>query len=97
MYEFEAELWLWDSNPAVHFLTVPEGVSDDIEARTDGPRRGFGSVRVRVTVGSTTWSTSVFPDSEGQAHVLPIKKAVRLTESIGVGDVVGVSLDLVDA
>ncbi|HUW02000.1 MAG TPA: DUF1905 domain-containing protein [Acidimicrobiales bacterium] len=97
MYEFEAELWLWDGDAAWHFLTVPEGVSDDLEARTDGRRRGFGSVRVRVTVGSTTWSTSVFPDSKRQAYVLPVKQAVRTAESIGLGDGVAVSLDLVDS
>lgn len=96
MYEFEAALWLWEGDASWHFLTVPDGVSDDIDARTEDQRRGFGSVRVRVTVGSTTWSTSVFPDSKRQAYVLPVKKAVRSSESLDIGDQVPVVLELVD-
>jgi hypothetical protein len=53
-------------------------------------------VRVRVTIGSSTWSTSVFPDKQREAYVLPIKKAVRTKEGIAVGDVVTVAIELVD-
>ncbi len=45
------------------FLTVPGDVSDDIRIES-GPPAGFGSVRVEVTIGSTTWRTSVFPDAK---------------------------------
>jgi len=71
-------------------------VGDDLRARTEGTRRGFGSVRVRVTVGSTTWSTSVFPDSRSGSYVLPVKKDVRVREGLQEGDQVAVALELVD-
>ncbi|HUG86856.1 MAG TPA: DUF1905 domain-containing protein, partial [Euzebya sp.] len=80
-----------------HFMTVPDDVSDDIEARAADQPRGFGSVRVRVTVGATTWSTSVFPDAKRRAYVLPVKKQVRRTEGIEAGDQVAVTLEVVDA
>src|SRR5687768_2877889 len=97
MYRFDAELWLHEGDGAWHFLTVPGDVSDDIEARTAGQRRGFGSVRVRVTIGETTWSTSVFPDTKRQAYVLPVKKDVREREGVAAGTRVSVGLALVDA
>ena len=67
------------------------------EARTSHQSRGFGSVRVRVVVGSTTWSTSVFPDAKRQAYVLPVKQEVRRFEELAVGDEVEVVLHVVEA
>ncbi len=96
MYEFDAELWLHAGEAVWFFVTVPEDVSDDIEARTVDESRGFGSVRVRVSVGATTWATSVFPDSKRGAYILPVKKAVRKAEGIDDGDVVTITLELVD-
>jgi hypothetical protein len=96
-YRFTAEVWLHQGEAAWHFLTVPGDVSDDIEARTADQRRGFGSVRVDVTVGATTWSTSVFPDTAREAYVLPVKKEVRRAERIDAGDRVEVRLAVADA
>jgi hypothetical protein len=95
--EFEAEPWIWESSPegtAWVFLTVPEDETEEIRLRA-GPPRGFGSVRVEVTIGSTTWRTSVFPDTRGFA--LPLKKAVRRAESLEVGDPARVVLRLLDS
>lgn len=94
MYTFDAELWLYDGDAAWHFVTLPPDISDDIEARTIGLRRGFGSVRVRVTVGNVTWSTSVFPDKRRAAFILPIKKDVRSKEDLQAGDRLEVALQL---
>jgi hypothetical protein len=95
VFEFEAALWEWESKAAWYFVTVPEDVSELIAAQTAGPRRGFGSVRVQVTVGSSTWTTSVFPQSESN-YVLPVKKAVRVKESLVADEPVAVSLSLID-
>ena len=77
-------------------MTVPPDVSDDIEARSAGSARGFGSVRVQAQIGTTSWATSVFPDSERGAYVLPVKKAVRIGEAIDPGDQVMVELRLLE-
>lgn len=93
LHSFDAELWQWEGDAPWHFLTLPAHVSDDVRAGAGAPR-GFGSVRVQVTVGSSTWATSVFPDSRRGAYLLPVKKAVRLSEGLEPGDVVRVSLAL---
>ena len=95
-YQFRTQLWLHQGEAAWHFVTVPGEVSDDIEARTAHQRRGFGSARVRVTVGATTWQTSVFPDKQREAYVLPVKKDVRRAEGIEAGDDVALTLELLD-
>jgi hypothetical protein len=53
-------------------------------------------LRVRVTVGGSTWTTSIFPDSVRGSYVLPIKRAVRQAENLDVGDVANVTVELID-
>lgn len=95
-YRFQAELWEYGGSTSWYFLTVPFEQSDEIEELTSLTRRGFGSVRVRVTIGKTTWTTSVFPDSKRKAYILPVKKPVRKSEGLDVGSVADVILELVD-
>ncbi len=90
---FEAPLWRWEGG-AWHFVTLPDDVSDEIADHAVSERRGFGSVRVIVTVGSTTWRTSVFPDTKSQAYVLPVKKSVRDAEDLVEGVSARVSIEL---
>lgn len=95
---FDAELWVWDARRSETwtFVSVPAEASDDIRELTDGQRRGFGSVRVRATVGGSTWTTSVFPDSGRGCFVLPIKRAVRTAEGLHEGDKASVTIELID-
>ena len=95
-FEFEASLWRWRSNAAWHFVTLPHDVADDLEELSALARRGFGSVRVEVTVGSTTWKTSVFPDAKAASYVLPVKRAVRDAESLVEGSMLAVCLRPID-
>lgn len=90
-FDFTAELWEWTGDAAWFFLTLP--VDDAEEIRELVPsRRGFGSVRVEVEIGTSTWRTSVFPDTASGSYLLPVKKKVRLEQRIDAGDSVDVSL-----
>lgn len=91
IHEFTAELWLYPGEAGWHFLTLPAQVADDIDEEV-GERAGFGSIPVEVTVGSTTWVTSIFPDKASASFVLPVKKAVRSAEGLDVGTMVTVGL-----
>jgi len=92
---FTSVLWRWEARDAWRFVTVPTDLTDAIRL-TAGPPRGFGSVRVEVTVGATTWRTSVFPDASRGAFILPIKKTVRRAEDLDDGDDVTVTLRVLD-
>ena len=94
---FDAELWIWDARRAESwtFVSLPAEASEEIRELAAGPRRGFGSVRVRVTVGASTWTTSIFPDS-ARGYVLPIKRAVRKAEALDAGDIATVTVELID-
>ena len=71
-------------------------MADDVLDVAGPVSRGFGSVRVEVTVGRTTWRTSLFPDAKAATYVLPVKKAVRVAEGLTVGDTVRVRIRLLD-
>lgn len=92
-YQFTAELWEWQARAEWFFVSVPQDVSEDIEDRPRMPR-GFGSVPVRVGIGSSRWKTSIFPDSSTGCYSLPIKKPVRRAEGILPGDLIDVELEL---
>ena len=95
---FDAELWIWDARrtDSWTFVSLPAGASEEIRALAGGPRRGFGSLRVRVTVGGSTWTTSIFPDSARGSYVLPIKRAVRKAEALDAGDIATLTVELID-
>jgi hypothetical protein len=94
---FDAELWIWDARKAESwtFVSLPTDASEEIHELAEGLRRGFGSVRVRVTIGTSTWTTSIFPES-GKGFVLPIKRAVRKAQGIEAGDTATVTVELID-
>jgi Domain of unknown function (DUF1905) len=97
-YEFSAELWIWDARreDSWTFLSLPIEESEEIRAYSASePRAGFGSVRVSVTIGSSTWQTSIFPGEDGN-YALPIKKSIRRVEGIAAGDVVTVKLRTIE-
>ena len=94
-YSFEAEVWEWSSKTSWFFVSLPEEEADDIEERFGRRAAGFGSVRVEVTIGSTTWRTSLFPSNEEKTYVLPLKKAVRTAEGLGPGSTASVRLVVV--
>ena len=96
-HRFRAELWEHSvGDPASwHFLTVPAELGEDIVAEA-GPRPGFGSIRVEVTIGVTTWRTSLFPDTTRGTVVLPVKKSVRRAEDLHHGTACDVAVEILD-
>ena len=95
---FDADLWIWDARRGESwtFVTLPSEASEEIWEVTEGPRRGFGSVRVRAAIGGSTWTTSIFPDGGRNAYVLPVKRAIRKAEALDAGDTTTVTVELID-
>lgn len=84
-YKFRSEVWLYPGPGAWYFITVPKRLSAQISDFYAERKRGWGSLRVQVKIGNTTWGTSIFPDSKTGTYLLPIKKDVRKAEAIDLG------------
>jgi hypothetical protein len=88
--QFSGPVWSWRGPSPYHFVTVPEDESSELRALAGLVTYGWGMVPVQASVGSTRWTTSLFPKDGG--YVLPLKDRVRSAERIEVGDVVTVRL-----
>ena len=93
-FTFDAELWEYQGENPWVFVTLPIDVADEIDEGVQ-VKGGFGSVKVEVTLGSSTWRTSLFPDKESGSFVLPVKRQVRAAEGAEIGDVVEFGLMVV--
>ena len=94
MIEVTGPLKVWSNEEGrMHFMNVPETLSQEIKAQSLLVRRGFGSVRVEVTIDDVTWRTSVFPQKSG-GYFLPVKMDVIRKTDISPGEDVTVRLAL---
>ena len=88
--EFSGEVWFWRGPSPYHFVTVPEDESAELEEAAALVTYGWGMIPVVARIGSTEWTTSLFPKNGG--YVVPLKDLVRSAEGIDVGDTVTVRL-----
>jgi hypothetical protein len=102
-HQTTATLWIWttDKAPASwHFLTLDGGIAEAIDTlalmrRLEfGRKRGWGSMKVRATIGDTSWDTSIFPAKDMGGWLLPVKASVRKAEGVVAGDAVEVAVTL---
>jgi hypothetical protein len=93
-YTLRAKSWIYQGVGAWHFVTLPKKEAAEIKKQYGTKRRGWGSIRVRVTIGKTSWQTSIFPDSKLGSYVLPLKAEVRKKEHILERDTIQFSLAL---
>ncbi|MBP6030211.1 MAG: DUF1905 domain-containing protein [Sphingobium sp.] len=83
----------WSGDKASWYFVVLSGdVVGEIHYAAMGRTGGFGSVKVRATIGNTTWETSLFPSKESGGFVLPVKAAVRKAEGLSEGDAISLTL-----
>ncbi|MDX2094564.1 MAG: DUF1905 domain-containing protein [Alphaproteobacteria bacterium] len=85
-YDFKSEIWLFQGQGAWYFVTLPADITARIRQLISGPRRGWGAIRVRVTIGDTRWQTSIFPYKALDAFILPLKAKIRKAEGLTAGD-----------
>ena len=91
-FVIENKIWIWsfDGASAWHFVTVPPEISLKIKKadfeKNGKLKRGFGSIKVKVKIGKTSFETSIFPNKKDQTYLLPIKKEVRRNEGLQEGE-----------
>jgi len=79
----------------MYFVTeIPKDVSLAVRRTYGVSPRGFGAVPVTITVGNTTWTTSIFPDRRSQTYLLLLNKKVRQQEQIIESDIIKIAIKL---
>jgi Domain of unknown function (DUF1905) len=94
-YVITENVWLYPGDMGNwHFVTVTKKYAQEIKENFGGKRRGFGSIPIEATIGSTVWKTSIFPDARAGTYLLPLKAVVRKKEAIEAGDTVTVKIEV---
>ncbi len=92
IFEFVGEIIYWRGPAPFYFVTVPDEQSEDIKAISNLVTYGWGVIPVQVRIGSTEWTTSLFP-KDGR-YLVPIKAIVRKAEHLEKGDFVTLTLEV---
>lgn len=93
-YRFKSNVWLYPGMAGWHFVTVPNDVSEDITHSFSDRKRGWGSLRVIVSTGNTSWKTSIFPDKKIGSYLLPLKAEIRKKEKIRANGTIQLLLEI---
>lgn len=78
-----------------YFVYIPLALSRKIkDAARNKKKVGFQFIRIKAKIGKTTWNTTLFPTKDGP-YLIAIKADVRRKESVGEGDLIKVSVQIV--
>ena len=91
-FEISGTVIEWRGPAPFYFLPTPLEVTEQIETYKRELSYGWGVIPAKVTIGSTTVTTSLIPRA-GSFYV-PLKDAIRRPNQISVGDEVTLKLEL---
>ena len=85
-------IFFWKGPAPWFFVTIPAEQSRAIKSISKIVTYGWGVIPVRVRIGKTEWTTSLFPKDD--LYIVPIKASVRKAESLEEGDEVTIHLEV---
>lgn len=91
---FSGEIFSWRGPAPYQFVSVPPRECAVLHELSGRVTYGWGMIPVTVAVGSTTWTTSLWPKDGG--YVVPMKTAARRRENLDEGDTVTLTLTVTD-
>lgn len=95
-YKFKTSLDKWSGDGGWFFIRIPKKYYDELKMISLDNKRGFGSIRVEVTVGTSIWRTSIFPDNDDKSFILFVKKQIRSSEDLDLGSRLNVAVKVLN-
>ncbi|MBI5644569.1 DUF1905 domain-containing protein [Candidatus Kaiserbacteria bacterium] len=92
-FAVKGKVWRYPGAGGWHFVYLNEKLSRQIKDSARTKKVGLQFVRVRATIGKTSWQTTLFPTKEGP-YLIAVKADVRKKESIDDGDIVEIKCEL---
>lgn len=92
-YKIKARIFKWNSKSAWFFVRIEKETAENIKDNFSMFAGGWGSLPVNVSVGNSTWKTSIFPDKG--TYLLPIKSQIRKAENIKEDDELNIKLEII--
>jgi hypothetical protein len=91
-FEISGTVIEWRGPAPFYFLPTPPGVTEEIETYKRELTYGWGVIPAKVTIVTTSVTTSLFP-KDGSFYI-PLKDALRKPNGISMGDTVNLVLEL---
>lgn len=91
-FEFSGKIWFWRGPAPFYFVTIPEEYSHAIQAISNIVTYGWGVIPVRVRIGKTEFTTSLFP--KNGLYLVPLKNSVRKAEGLELDDEVSLRVEI---
>lgn len=86
-FKFSGKVWIYPGVGGWHFVSLPGTVSERIR-KCIVEQKPWGYVKVRATIGKTSWQTGLWPQKQDGVYLLVIKAEVRRREDIRVSNTV---------
>lgn len=78
-----------------YLVPITRKIGQEIKEKYGKAAKGFGSLKVEVTLGKSVWQTSIFPDKYSGSYILFLKAKVRKAEDIEAGEKVKFKIKLI--
>jgi hypothetical protein len=91
-FEISGTVIEWRGPAPFYFLPTPIEVTEEIELYKRELTYGWGVIPAKVTIGTTTVTTSLIP--RNGSFFIPLKDAVRKPNGIGLDDSINLVLEL---
>jgi hypothetical protein len=91
---FRGEVIEWRGPAPFHFVAVPDALYGKVREAARLASYGWGCVPVSATVEGHDFTTSLIP--RDGTYLVPLKKAVRATTGVGLGDAVAIRLHIAE-
>lgn len=78
-----------------YFVEASKEISKQLKSLTifEVKKVGLNYIKVRATIGNTSWSTTLFPQKNGP-YLIAIKESVRKAEGITEGHIVRIECEI---
>ena len=91
-FSFSGEIWYWRGPSPFYFVTMPERHCRELREVAAAVTYGWGCIPATVTLGGSTWRTSMFPRDGG--YIVPVKAKVRRAEDVDEGVIVDLRVEV---
>jgi hypothetical protein len=78
-----------------HFVEMSKKQSDELRKLSNLKKVGWGYIKVKATIGRTSWDTTLFPTKKEGPCLLAIKADVRKKEGVIAGKKIAVKISVV--
>jgi len=93
-YQFTATIWKHGDVGGWYFVSLPAKLSQEIRTNLQWQEEGWGRMKSIAVIRETQWETAIWFDKKRNTYLLPLKAAIRKSESLEINDSVELTIKI---